>query len=720
MAPLSQRRAAESRSARRPTAGRCLVAVLALWAASARAEDEEEEEESKSSDILEVMAWCKDINDNLDWGQVLRLAKVECQYDADDDEALRIRCSPEGLTSVAELARIVLEVSAERSFACANGVIFLMAVVLAYVRESFLPHELLRAQVLLWQALQENFMVDASVWPVKTFDVLRLFDMSPAIFDFAPFEYTDLSDITFIVPRCPAKLAKEIWKKFPEVRVVAGVVDEVRDVPETFVFFDDAWERPSGQVMNRMLEAVTTPLVFVVLAAALPPGPAELERLVHVLQQRRVVAAAGPIVTEDRVYSDFCYRLSLRHYQIGFDSVYKHSLIFDEASAASIRGSWFTEDQQDAKDGPCKLCETLPPTFLARTDVLRAISFNPMLDGEWALLDFGIRATRLPSVEVRPRSSDAEAPPVGGKSWLPGKRHAGAFFALCPFSPSHELEHLGAGHLYGRRDVPATGVALSASWFGDDAAALGPVSGGRPGVRHLRPSQQAQFFMEANSIRVFTGPEGVERRFGCTLAGTNCPVPNWVYRGWAVPPCCKETMRHLLFYIDDVFKELGIRYIITDGVLLGSYKYGEMLDWDADVDLHIHYEDFPRLFEEDVQSRVKQDGHFLRLHANNDSWLLQANDHNYLLIELNKRKEFWDPDLVWQLPVQGRLFPAMENSHVNLSTWYGMSFFRHRLRHVPEWEEEHRPMFCATPYHFNCVDETQVYSGNDCQAVGIC
>jgi len=292
-------------------------------------------------------------------------------------------------------------------------------------------------------------------------------------------------------------------------------------------------------------------------------------------------------------------------------------------------------------------------------------------------------------------------------------------FALCPHVVSHELPGLGSAHLYGRSDLPPSGVAAAEPWFADDSAALGPAMGGRHDARHLRPSQQAAIFMEVSNFKEFTGPDRITRHFGCNLAKTNCPVPQWVYRGWAVPPCCKETMRHLLFYIDDVFRDMGIRYIITDGVLLGSYKYGTMLDWDADVDLHIHNDDFPRL-EEEVQHRVREDGHHLRKHENNNSWLLQANDHNYLLIELNRRREFWDPDAVWQLPVNGRLFPAMENSHVNISTWYGLSFFRHRLRHVPEWEEEHRPMFCATPYHYNCVDETMVPSGKDCHRVGLC
>merc|ERR1712078_641254 len=139
----------------------------------------------------------------------------------------------------------------------------------------------------------------------------------------------------------------------------------------------------------------------------------------------------------------------------------------------------------------------------------------------------------------------------------------------------------------------------------------------------------------------------------------------------------------------------------------------------GDIDLHIHNDDFHRL-EVDVTERAAKDGHFVRKHDNNESFLLQANDRNYLLIELNRRSEPWDPDLVWHMPVEGRLFPAMDRAHLNLSSWYGLSFFQHRLRHVPEWEEALRPMYCATPYHHNCVDATQVRSGGDCRRAGVC
>lgn len=702
--------------------------VLAALAASAVVAEADDEGESKSSDILEVMAWCKDVEDSLDWGQVLRLAKTECRYDAEDDEALRIRCSDHGLTAVLDGTRMVLEMASERVFACANGLIFLLSVALAYGRQgrdALSPREVARAQVLLWQALQENFMLDASIWPVKTFDVLRLFDKSPAALQFSD-ERRDFeaSDITVLVPRCPPDLAVEIASRFPGVRVVAGMDGEFPGGGDAWTIFDDAWDKPTGVMLNRMLESIDTPFVFVVIGSAIPESLRDLERLAVVLQSRRLVVAAGPVVSESRVFMDFCYQLRPRHYQLHFDSVYQHSVIFDESSAASIRGSWFHEDKAASKDGPCKVCETIPPTFMARSDLLRAIGFHPALDGEFALLDFALRSRRAPLVQLRPVDDGGpEELRRFGQSPLrdmPGLSHVAPAFASCPHVVSRELPGLASAHLYGRSDMPASGVSSAEPWFLDDASGLGPAMGPRataPAV--LRPSTQAAMFMEVNNLKYFTGPDGVTRRFGCNLAKMNCPVPQWVFRGWAVPPCCKETMRHLLFYIDDVFRDMGVRYIVTDGVLLGSYKYGTMLDWDADVDLHIHDDDFHRL-ESEVQHRVRDDGHYLRKHSNNASWLLQANDHNYLLIELNLRKEHWDPEHVWQLPINGRLFPAMENAHVNISTWYGLSFFRHRLRHVPEWEEKHRPMFCCTPYHYNCVDEAQVPSGKDCRHMGIC
>jgi len=676
-----------------------------------------EEEKDTSSDVMEVMAWCKGVLQGLDWPAVLRLAKTECNLDAGDDDLLRIGCTEMGLISAVDGLRAVLEISQLQKLVCPNGQVFLLAVSLAYAREQLTPTEVARAQVLLWHALQTNFMLDASVWPVKTHDVLYMFDQLPPPLRLSGQAATPLEEaVTLVVPRCPPELVKILKKRFPGFPATVGVLGKVDEsaklLPESWQGFESADEMPTGSLLNAMLEAVETPYSLVILSGALPSSLRDVQTLRRVLESRQVLAASGPVLSAEKVYSDFCYRLDLRHYHLRFRSEYEHSVIFDEASASSIRGNWFHEEEAETKDGPCKLCDTLPPTFLAHTEALRAISFHPALDGEWALLDFAMRATRTPLVEVKPQGATTA-------TQQPGWRHRSSRFALCPFASVQELPEMAGPHLYGRSDVPAEGVALASPWFGDESAALGPVAAASKKSRRLKPDKQAQTFMESNHLKDFTGPEGLTRHFGCSLAVTNCPVPDWVYRGWAVPPCCKETMRHLLFYIDGVFKELGVRYIVTDGVLLGSYKFGGMLDWDADVDLHIHDDDF-HMLEEVVQHRVRQDGHFLRKHANNRSWLLQANEQNYLLIELNLREEFWDPNRIWQVPIEGRLFPAMEDSHLNLSSWYGMSFFRHRLRHVPEWEEDERPMYCSTPYHYNCVDESQVFSGKDCRRAGAC
>lgn len=677
--------------------------------------DEDGPEESKSSNILEVMAWCKGVNEGLDWNLMIRIAKTGCHENEDDDGLLRVRCEDEALGHIVSAAHMIIEASAVQIFACANGVAFIMAVSLVYARDQFSMRSATRAQALLWWALQENFMMDASIWPVKTFDVLEMFDHLPATLPLPPLELDPsalLDAVTIVVPRCPTTLANAIKRAFPQMQVIIGFEDEhMTGIPSHWSAFSDAFGRPTGNVLNQMLTQVNTPLTLVVVGAALPRGPEDIERMVRVLAKRRVAAVGGPLVDAERVYSDFCHQIRLRHYRLGFHSVYEHSVIFDEDSAASIRGSWFREEALDDKEGPCKLCDTLPPTFLARTEAVYGVGFNPMLDSEWALLDFSLRASRAPLIEVRGKDGAQAAAPQG-------RRHGKMQLALCPFVSVREVPDLGGPHLYGRHDLPSSGISPAEPWFGDDASALGGTAGSAD-ERILRPSEQFKIFMDVNHLREFEGADGVTRHTGCSLSTVNCPVPNWVYRGWAAPPCCKETMRHLLFYIADVFTELGIRYIITDGVLLGSYKFASMLDWDADVDLHIHDDDFPRL-ESEVQSRVAEDGHFLRKHVNNNSWLLQANDHNYLLIELNKRSEPWDPDKVWHLPVEGRLFPAMEEAHLNLSSWYGLSFFRHRLRHVPEWEESSRPMYCATPYHYNCVDASQVPSGDDCQHVGVC
>ncbi|CAD7954534.1 unnamed protein product [Amoebophrya sp. A120] len=180
-----------------------------------------------------------------------------------------------------------------------------------------------------------------------------------------------------------------------------------------------------------------------------------------------------------------------------------------------------------------------------------------------------------------------------------------------------------------------------------------PTSAAIPANNKIQTTQHHRSFHQVTTVL----------NFGCNLSIANCEIPLWVYRGWSAPPCCRRTLRRLLFYITDLFDKVGIRYFLTDGGLLGGLKYHSLIRWDADIDLQIHGEDFDKYllgkaalqtgtsigFPHDkssnlttasttLEEQITKDGFFLRKHQTSKTqFLLQANVNNYLLIELNKR-----------------------------------------------------------------------------------
>jgi len=223
--------------------------------------------------------------------------------------------------------------------------------------------------------------------------------------------------------------------------------------------------------------------------------------------------------------------------------------------------------------------------------------------------------------------------------------------------------------------------------------------------------------MVAIDAKQITLPDGQVKEFGCGMHNANCPITNWLYKGFSIPPCCQRTLKKLLFYTDDLFREYGMRYMLTDGALLGSLKFGGLLQWDSDIDLHIRTEDFHRIGPE-LKERVEKDGYFLRAHAGGRSWLLQPNEDNYLMIEWNLRDDRFDDS--WKVPIDNRLFPAMRNVMVNASDWYGVDFLQHKIRHVfvGRAEDADLAMKCATPGHPSCLHSYP--PGANCRFVGTC
>ena len=53
--------------------------------------------------------------------------------------------------------------------------------------------------------------------------------------------------------------------------------------------------------------------------------------------------------------------------------------------------------------------------------------------------------------------------------------------------------------------------------------------------------------------------------------------------------------RRLLGFMVNVMERYNITYILSDGSLLGSYLYHDMLPWDDDIDIRVAYGDYAKL-----------------------------------------------------------------------------------------------------------------------------
>ncbi|CAD7956155.1 unnamed protein product [Amoebophrya sp. A25] len=514
--------------------------------------------------------------------------------------------------------------------------------------------------------------------------------------------------------------------------------------------------RSLGDKMNRLSDEVDTEYTLVV-ASELIPSADDLKRLLHVLDQddgylsgvsfSGLTNAEGSLSeqfatsqhlakkisspSQRRRILDFCYSLKAKHWILRFSRDYfsytiprekmhpkllppdtKVSMHDDGAvrygsSVRSYHEPFLAHELQS-----CKTCETLAPTFLVRTKVLTdSAPFRVSLDGEWALLDWFLRKS------WHEKGEHGFAQCVGGylhpmHLFVQGSSSSTTSSSYV-VSTSSAVELVASRewrHLYGaKEDVGFFFSSRLSADFRHWLSHLLPMGAQQGLDRHVKE------FLEKNDLKEIETIDGEERRYGCTLRTPNCPM-DWLYKGWAIPPCCRRTLQNLVFFADELFAEHKIKYIVTDGGLLGGLKLGRFLDWDGDVDFHIEDESFDRL--ESLRPWIEQAGYHLRLHEGGNSYLLQANKFNYLLLELNKRAERF-PDDIWMMEIDGRWLPVMDNPGRNVSEWYGEGIYAHRARYIPPWEEDAgNLMFCSNPGHHNCVDDLP--HGDDCHLKGPC
>jgi hypothetical protein len=99
---------------------------------------------------------------------------------------------------------------------------------------------------------------------------------------------------------------------------------------------------------------------------------------------------------------------------------------------------------------------------------------------------------------------------------------------------------------------------------------------------------------------------------GCTVKTAKCSYDTWNKgngNGLEMKPCCIKHLRETIFYLADLFEELGIIYWIDFGTLLGAIREGRTIPHDTDGDMCLFLRDRAKICE--LSNRIRSDGFYM-------------------------------------------------------------------------------------------------------------
>eukprot|EP00744_Colponema_vietnamica_P002814 GILI01004383.1.p1 GENE.GILI01004383.1~~GILI01004383.1.p1 ORF type:complete len:383 (+),score=138.91 GILI01004383.1:93-1241(+) len=105
-------------------------------------------------------------------------------------------------------------------------------------------------------------------------------------------------------------------------------------------------------------------------------------------------------------------------------------------------------------------------------------------------------------------------------------------------------------------------------------------------ARRPQHNQLQRFFHRASSQ--VANPPG-----GCTKDTKRCT--GWKEKGQDAPPCCQAKLRELAHKVSKVLQKNTVDYWIEAGTLLGSFRFGDLIPWDTDIDFGLHQKDLTKL-----------------------------------------------------------------------------------------------------------------------------
>ncbi|XP_031841357.1 ribitol 5-phosphate transferase FKRP [Nomia melanderi] len=161
-------------------------------------------------------------------------------------------------------------------------------------------------------------------------------------------------------------------------------------------------------------------------------------------------------------------------------------------------------------------------------------------------------------------------------------------------------------------------------------------------VQQLHLSRERIMFEKLGIKKVVRESDSIEW-YGCSRESSRCfgsiinGVPSYLYQKRYTPPCCLSGLRKVAHHAFDKLEEVGIRFWLEGGSLLGAMKYGDILPWDHEVQIGVNRDDIERspwLIKAMIKPTVDNDGFVWEKAAEGDFFKVQYSKINHLNVNI--------------------------------------------------------------------------------------
>ncbi|XP_015434624.1 PREDICTED: fukutin-related protein [Dufourea novaeangliae] len=161
-------------------------------------------------------------------------------------------------------------------------------------------------------------------------------------------------------------------------------------------------------------------------------------------------------------------------------------------------------------------------------------------------------------------------------------------------------------------------------------------------VQQLHLSRERLMFEKLGIKKVVRESNFIEW-YGCSRESSRCfgsiinGVPSYLYQKRYTPPCCLSGLRKVAHHVFDKLEEVGIRFWLEGGSLLGAMKTGDILPWDHEVQIGINRDDIERspwLIKAMIKPIVDNDGFVWEKATDGDFFKVQYSKINQLNVNI--------------------------------------------------------------------------------------